>query len=183
METPSERAKAKKQRILEAASLVFRRHGFARTSLDLIAQEAGLSRPAIYNFFVNKDALFAATVQFIGNDAVAQLRARAFAFDDLRERLTSICMEWAAGGYDRSQRNPDAADLTDPALPPVRQVYRMVEDLLAEVIPGGAAQGLAKLLVASMKGAKELADNREDLIELIDLQVDLVVAVVGPSAA
>ncbi len=37
----AERAAAKRQRVIEAAALVFRRHGFAQTSMDNIAVAAG----------------------------------------------------------------------------------------------------------------------------------------------
>lgn len=181
-----ERAEAKRERILRAATTTFRRHGHARTSLDLIAQEAGMSRPAIYNFFDGKDALFTATVLFMGEEVVTRLRDGALALAGVRERLTFVCRDWAAGGYDRMQQNPDAKDLTDPSHPAVRQVYRMVEDLLTEIIADGRpgeeassnAGALARLLVASMTGFKELASGRDELEALLGLQIDLVMRAV-----
>lgn len=49
-----------KQRILDAALTVFGRYGFRQTSMELVAEETGLSRQALYRHFPTKEALFAA---------------------------------------------------------------------------------------------------------------------------
>lgn len=41
-------------RILRAARVCFERHGFAKTTMDDIARETGISRPTIYNYFPGK---------------------------------------------------------------------------------------------------------------------------------
>ncbi|MHB8696287.1 MAG: TetR/AcrR family transcriptional regulator [Solirubrobacteraceae bacterium] len=51
-----------RERIHEAALACFGRHGIRRTTMDDIAREAGLSRPAIYYYFENKDSLIVETV-------------------------------------------------------------------------------------------------------------------------
>ena len=51
------------ERILEAASRVFYRDGFAAASMDQIAREAGVSKATLYSHFANKDALFQTAVQ------------------------------------------------------------------------------------------------------------------------
>ncbi|WP_421703390.1 TetR family transcriptional regulator C-terminal domain-containing protein [Aliiroseovarius sp.] len=45
--------------ILEAALEVFSRHGFRGSTLDQIAQEAGLSKPNLLYYFPSKDAIHA----------------------------------------------------------------------------------------------------------------------------
>jgi TetR/AcrR family transcriptional regulator len=44
--------------ILDAAYRCFARHGARRTTMDDIAAEAGLSRPAVYQYVRNKDDVF-----------------------------------------------------------------------------------------------------------------------------
>ncbi len=46
-----------RERILEAALLVFRRHGFAKATMRQIASEAGVAVGAAYYYFDSKDAL------------------------------------------------------------------------------------------------------------------------------
>lgn len=45
-------------RLLRAARLLFARHGFSATSIQAIADEAGLSQPMIYRYFASKESLF-----------------------------------------------------------------------------------------------------------------------------
>jgi len=58
-----EDALATRDLILDTAELVFQRRGVSRTSLQEIAQEAGLTRGAIYWHFENKQDLFHAMLQ------------------------------------------------------------------------------------------------------------------------
>jgi AcrR family transcriptional regulator len=44
--------------ILEASFKVFTRYGFSRTTMDDIAREAGISRPALYQHFKNKKDIY-----------------------------------------------------------------------------------------------------------------------------
>ncbi|MEV4615225.1 TetR/AcrR family transcriptional regulator [Kitasatospora sp. NPDC049258] len=48
----------KRQAIVRAARTVFGREGFTRTSVDVIAAEAGVSKRTIYNHFTDKEQLF-----------------------------------------------------------------------------------------------------------------------------
>ena len=48
--------------ILYAASHLFLEQGFSSTSMDLVAQRAGVSKQTVYSHFNNKDALFSAVI-------------------------------------------------------------------------------------------------------------------------
>ena len=50
-------------RILSAAENIFARFGFRRASMSQIAEEAGLTRQALYHHYANKEALFRAVVE------------------------------------------------------------------------------------------------------------------------
>ena len=43
-------------RILDAAMRVFRRHGLRRSSIEQVAEAAGLTRQAVYHHFLSKEA-------------------------------------------------------------------------------------------------------------------------------
>lgn len=53
----------KRDAIMSAARLVFGRDGYARTSIDAIAKEAGVSTRTIYNHFVGKEELFGVVLE------------------------------------------------------------------------------------------------------------------------
>lgn len=52
----------KRKAILEAAKDLFVRHGYANTSMDSIATEAGVSKLTVYSHFTDKETLFSAAV-------------------------------------------------------------------------------------------------------------------------
>jgi TetR/AcrR family acrAB operon transcriptional repressor len=60
-----EEALITRDRILDAAEIVFQREGVSRTTLADIASEAGVTRGAIYWHFENKASLFDAMIQRI----------------------------------------------------------------------------------------------------------------------
>ena len=49
-------------RIVEAARILFNRHGFQNVTIDQIMREAGLTRGGFYNHFKTKEALFSEAV-------------------------------------------------------------------------------------------------------------------------
>jgi AcrR family transcriptional regulator len=58
--TSQEREDERRQAILDGAHSCFLQYGFTKTSLDDIAQRAGISRPLIYRKFKNKEDILAA---------------------------------------------------------------------------------------------------------------------------
>jgi AcrR family transcriptional regulator len=60
-----------KTRILDATMLVFRRHGFRRSSIEQVAETAGLTRQALYHHFESKEVLFRAVIERVHDSAIA----------------------------------------------------------------------------------------------------------------
>ncbi len=52
----------KRQAILDAAKNLFVRNGYAGTSMDAVASEAGVSKLTVYSHFTDKETLFSAAV-------------------------------------------------------------------------------------------------------------------------
>ena len=51
-----------RKKIVETARVLFNRHGFNGVSIDMVMQEAGLTRGGFYNHFKNKEQLFSEAV-------------------------------------------------------------------------------------------------------------------------
>jgi AcrR family transcriptional regulator len=77
-------------RILDAAMRVFRRHGFRRSSLEQVAEEAGLTRQALYHHFSSKEALFRCAIERLYEQALAAETAAAKAAQDADRDLADI---------------------------------------------------------------------------------------------
>ena len=61
--------------IFDAAFTVFTRYGFQRCTIDDIAREAGMSRPALYQYFKNKRAIYRGLVGQLVGQMVTGLEA------------------------------------------------------------------------------------------------------------
>jgi TetR/AcrR family transcriptional regulator, cholesterol catabolism regulator len=83
---------AKRQQILEAAALVFRRKGYDRATLRDIAKEAGLLRGSLYYHIRSKEELLRQTMEQPIRDLCGQLEdlvvATAPAADKLQHAIT-----------------------------------------------------------------------------------------------
>ncbi|MBV8162133.1 MAG: TetR family transcriptional regulator, partial [Acidimicrobiia bacterium] len=61
--TREEKKAQTRERLIEAAARVFAEKGFAATSLDEVAEAAGLTKGAVYSNFENKEDLVAAVLK------------------------------------------------------------------------------------------------------------------------
>ena len=62
----------KRQAILDAAAVVFAREGYAQAGVDVIAAEAGVAKPTVYNHFGDKESLFRAWIAAEADRAMAK---------------------------------------------------------------------------------------------------------------
>ncbi|GIF21696.1 AcrR family transcriptional regulator [Actinoplanes tereljensis] len=64
-------------RIMKAAAATFARLGYRRTSMDSIARAAEMSRPALYQYFANKEAIFREMTRWLLDRNVAAAETAA----------------------------------------------------------------------------------------------------------
>jgi AcrR family transcriptional regulator len=86
---------AKRVSILEAATYVFCREGYAGANIDMIAAEAGVSRQTIYNHHGDKEKLFVAVVRALTERANAGIFATLATFPDHPESLDAELIDFA----------------------------------------------------------------------------------------
>ena len=79
-----------RDRILDAAKLVFRRQGFRRSSIEQAAEAAGLTRQALYHHFESKEALFRAVIERLHENALSAEIAAADAAEKAGKNLAEI---------------------------------------------------------------------------------------------
>lgn len=99
----------KRRAILDAAGAVFLRDGFTRTSIDVIAAEAKVSKQTVYNHFGDKERLFMAMTDDVQDRIVAhvmELMDRDFPDvsqlagpEDLRAALLKLTSAWVRMVY------------------------------------------------------------------------------------
>ncbi|HEU4431208.1 MAG TPA: helix-turn-helix domain-containing protein [Myxococcota bacterium] len=105
--------RAAPERILEAAFTCFSRYGYKRVSLETIAQEAGISRAALYLSFRNKEDLFRALARQILEQAQQAAAAAAECDAPLTEKLYAVLDAKLGCVYERIHDSPHAAEILD----------------------------------------------------------------------
>lgn len=127
----AEQADATRQRVVRAAASLFRRDGYAATSVAAVARDAGVSAQTVYNAFGTKAALLKAAydIAIVGDDdpvplarrpevvalysepdAVAFLRGYAALGRSVAERIGPLALQISAGA---AAGDPDLVILRD----------------------------------------------------------------------
>jgi AcrR family transcriptional regulator len=174
---------SKHQRVIERATEVFCRYGFARTTMGDIAERCEISRPALYLLFPDKEAIFTAVVEQMDREKLASIRAELEHLKGLHAKLLHACMSWGCHGIDLAAAHLDAADLFDLRFPVVQQVYRNFQSVIVELISKhvqaarlkSSAEQTARVLVFGMRGLRETAADRRDMQNLITSLVEICV--------
>src|SRR5437016_2733375 len=108
----AERSKRKRADILAAAREVFTNEGYMGTSMDAVAAQAGASKRTVYQYFADKEELFAATVLDTVDRGYEFFKPRILALaetDDVRNGI-------------REHARATIAGLTDPELLKMRRL-------------------------------------------------------------
>lgn len=172
----AEHKRRTRAKIVETARILFNRHGFHDVTIDMVMQEAGLTRGGFYNHFESKEALFSAAVSSFLMGRGAQWRAEAGVDPGNRHPVTAANM---IEGYlsekhlgDRDGQCPMIALPSDIARshPEVQQAYQelltaMVGLFCSSLGEEQTRQGrrkaltLAALCVGGMVLARTLPDS------------------------
>src|ERR1700751_2254290 len=115
-------------RILDAAMRVFRRHGFRRSSIEQAADEAGLTRQALYHHFPSKEALFRAVIERLYEKALAAEAAAARGAGDRGPSLSDILIAEIAARlgalFAALEGSPHLEELFSEHLAQARDLYQ-----------------------------------------------------------
>ncbi|NKB33220.1 MAG: TetR family transcriptional regulator [Pseudomonadales bacterium] len=107
------RTKAKKDTVFEAASTVFAQYGYRRTTMNDIAQAAGISRPALYLVFDNKENLFYELVTFRLNQAIDSAIVTLSKNGNLKTRFIDALLVFEKVFYEPVSSSPHGEELMD----------------------------------------------------------------------
>jgi AcrR family transcriptional regulator len=184
----------KQQRVLTAAKAVFLRYGFRRVTMQDIADEVGISRPALYLVFPNKEEVFKAAVLQLANESLALIRAGLPRLTSVRSRLAHAFELWTVYPFEIMLKSPDARDLVECgqgfAHDVIAKTSAQFEAILVEILAplkasaksiGLSTPQIAHLLATSVHGFKEPAASVEELRALIDGLLKLTLSALSGS--
>lgn len=190
-------------RILSAAENIFARFGFRRASMSQIADEAGLTRQALYHHYTNKEALFRAVVEELHEHAYQAEAAAGLEQEQAEGELADILAAQIGARFryilDCVEESPQAEELLSEHQIQTRDLYQsFVEhnaDLRAETIDrvcakqglvlqdGMTSRELAHCIQIAIRGFNNLRLNAHTLRELDRMVRLLVAGAIAPAAA
>lgn len=168
-----------------AAADQFAQYGFRRTSMEDIARAAGMSRPALYLHFRNKDDIFRTMVRIYFAETEIALDAALAQEGSVEEVLTAAFNAMAGPMIENLLRSPHGMELLSTSGTIGAEIAqdgdavliaRLAQWLEQEAEAGRVALSLpafetAKVIKAALKGVKEppfdqYAANRDRLATL-----------------
>lgn len=133
-----EDASPKRGHILDSAVGAFSRYGFRRCSMEDIADAAGMSRPALYQYFRNKAEIFRAASERVQMNALRDAERAGAADGPLSERLAAMLAACKAPAWRIVAKTPHGAELMD------------LNEALAGDVTTGATERIEALLAATL---------------------------------
>ena len=90
--------------LIEIARKYFAQYGYFDVPLEKIAEEANVTRGAIYHHFKNKQGLFIAVLDSVQKDIAAQIEKEALKSDDPWQQLILGCIGFVNGANAKENR-------------------------------------------------------------------------------
>jgi AcrR family transcriptional regulator len=180
----------RRDQIITAATALFLRYGYARTTMADIAKATGLTRPTLYLSFPDKETVFEAVVNTMIDTKLQEIRDGLKTRERLGDKLQFACEAWAGDGYELVLAHPDAADMFDLGFGSVCAGYGEFEKQLADIVAQAAKQSslgipaamIARSMVFALRGFKDTAKDGADMRELIRVHIALVAGALDRAA-
>jgi AcrR family transcriptional regulator len=83
-------AEERRDRIIESARALFLRSGFRHTSVNAIAEEAGIAKRTLYMYFPSKEAIFSAMLDECREAAMVRLAAAEQSDQSLESKIADL---------------------------------------------------------------------------------------------
>ncbi|MEO6037288.1 MAG: TetR/AcrR family transcriptional regulator [Saprospiraceae bacterium] len=122
----------KKESVLRAASEVFARYGFDKTTLEDIGKRAGLNKASLYYYFKNKEDIFIAVVLADTQAFLTDLQAKTLAYPDVRKQVRFFLTE-------RIRRYGEVLHLSQLSVDNLHRLKPVLDELYQETKAGELA--------------------------------------------
>jgi AcrR family transcriptional regulator len=164
-----ERHAERQDKILDAAFHAFATYGFRRTTMDDIARATGLSRPALYQHYRNKEDLFRSLATRYFDQVLADMEAvLAEPGRDPAEQLTAAFVAKDGKFMDAVLGTPHGSELLDAGFRVTGDIAHAGERRMVALLTGwlermsppgslGRPDELAETIVAALTGLKTTA--------------------------
>lgn len=149
----------RREQLLSVALKVFAQRGYHATSMNDIADAAGVTKPVLYQHFASKRALYTATLEAVGESMIAALTSATSASPSGKEQTAAgmvAYFRWVA-------EDPDAFSLLfgggtrrDEEFAAVAEkVEKTAAELIAPLIEAGVDAAYQRMVAHALIGMSE----------------------------
>lgn len=156
-------ADVRRQQLLEVALRLFAARGFEATTMDEIAEAAGVTKPLLYQHFASKRALYMELTEGVAQSLLEAIGKAVAAADGPRQQVEGGFAAYFHLVVAQSEAFTLLFGSEVPDDPELSRAVRHVEDMLAEavdvLIDAGLDEGHRRLLAYAVVGMAEGASR------------------------
>jgi AcrR family transcriptional regulator len=176
---------ARREKVLAAAEALFASQGFRGTTIEAIAEAAGMSKVTVYGYFRDKDAVFVAVAERLAAHLEAAVHAKLTGDLVFPANVAAALAAKQVMVFDLVRRSAFSGELFQAKDMHVLRLFealdaRIIALLAVALVDGGSELELAKhtanLLFAATEGIAAHASTASQLVEQIALIVDALMA-------
>jgi AcrR family transcriptional regulator len=179
-------AESRRDALIAAATALFSRYGFRRTTMERIAEEAGTAKATAYSYFPGKEEAFRAVCERLAEKLIAVAEADRASRRPCKPRLAAMLTHKFVEIYELVHRSPHAREILESSDRIASEIFRDAHDrfvtLLAEVLgelrqrpPSRAEREVAELLDDAAEGIAQRANSARDVEQRLTRLVNLIV--------
>jgi AcrR family transcriptional regulator len=181
----------KQIKIINAAQSVFLKYGYKRVTMQDLSDAAGMSRPALYLIFANKEEVFKAVVKYHAMQNLERIRSDISRIASPEEQLQYAFEMWTVRSYELVMTSPDAKELIYSCHEFSTEVFEEVGalfeeqlvDILVPVMKTNTHHlhtpaSLAHLLRSAARGLKDAAKSSAELRQMLNDLLSIIFAVI-----
>ena len=188
---------AKRDAVYDAASVVFAQYGFRRTTMNDIAKSAGISRPALYLMFENKEDLFQGLAAHRLDQAIDGALSVLHGRGEIADRFLESLMVFEQIFYEPIADSPHGTELMDISLSLASEI--MTKNIsrfhaaLAKSLSEAQARrhitfartpmkprAFVELLFTAINGVKKRAQNTAEFRKLVIQLTEIFLLSIAP---
>ncbi len=180
----------KRDKVLTAARNIFLRYGFKRVTMNDIAEAAGISRPALYLVFNNKEEIFKGVYEHWVKETLAEIESKIAPLKTPEDKLRAAFELWTVHPFELMLASSEMAELLECAFgfaqDSLKQGYRSFEKILLPILKSHSkfqtgktkvsVEKTAHILSSAVRGfkvvAKDVAEIRSMIKDLLNLTLD-----------
>ena len=188
---------AKRDAVYDAASAVFAQYGFRRTTMNDIAKSAGISRPALYLMFENKEDLFQGLAAHRLDQAIDSALSMLQGNGKIADRFLESLLVFEQIFYEPIADSPHGTELMDISLSLASEImtkklarfHAALTKSLSEAEARGQItfartpmkpRAFVELLFTALNGVKKRALNTAEFRKLVRQLTEIFLLSIAP---